>query len=472
MKKHAIIPIFIAHRGCPNQCVFCNQRAITHRTGDITVDGARTIIEEWLQTLDAKNTEIEISFFGGSFTGIPMEDQSAFLSLAKEYKDSGKVKKIHCSTRPDYINREILDNLKAFGMDTIELGVQSFDEDVLHLSKRGHSAEAVFEASRLIKEYGFELGIQLMIGLPGDTKEKCMESVKKTIEIAPSIARLYPTVVLPDTELFDMKSRGEYSSIPEDEMIDIVKDMYMALTGAGINVIRIGLKSNDLIQGDTYHPAFGQLVKSRIVCDEIDKLIQAEKEQSAEEKKKITILVPKSKINEAFGHKGENLKYFANKYPSIDLKIVSADVDIISLKTAFVSENSRLELREYLEKEGYVLRLVKNAKKMTSPVAAHPDVHMCKLRDRIYFGDEDALLDKYPRDVLYNAAAVGDYIICSKYTSEDLIKASGMKPIFVPQGYVKCNMVVVDDKHVITEDEGIPQHNGRVPRSAQERDIT
>ena len=127
MKKHAIIPIFISHRGCPHRCVFCNQKAITARSGDVTVSDAGNTIEEWLTTLEGKDIEVEISFFGGSFTGIPMEQQIAFLKLAKEYKDSGRVSKIHCSTRPDYIDRTILDNLREYGMDVIELGVQSFD---------------------------------------------------------------------------------------------------------------------------------------------------------------------------------------------------------------------------------------------------------------------------------------------------------------------------------------------------------
>ena len=124
MKKHAIIPVFISHRGCPNDCVFCNQKRITARNGDVTVSGARRTIEEHLSTLEKMNLEtIELAFFGGSFTGIPLEEQTAFLSLAKEYKDARKIDKIHLSTRPDYINEEILDNLKAYGADVIELGV-------------------------------------------------------------------------------------------------------------------------------------------------------------------------------------------------------------------------------------------------------------------------------------------------------------------------------------------------------------
>lgn len=333
MKKHAIIPIFITHRGCPHQCVFCNQRAITARSGDVTPEDARRTAEEWLRTLEGKDMEVELSFFGGSFTGIPIEEQTAFLRLAKEYKDAGRIQKIHCSTRPDYINREILDNLKAYGMDVIELGVQSFDPQVLANSRRGHSLEDVYRACALIQEYGFTLGIQLMIGLPGDSYEACMASVEKTIEIGPAIARLYPTVVLPDTPLAEMMAAGTYVPTPQPQMLVTVKEMYQALTGAGIQVIRIGLKSNELIAGDTYHPAFGQLVKSAVAREEIEPLLQriqageggsaAEKNLSGAACIPVTVSAPPEELNFAVGHKAENKKYFAEKYPGLKIHYVS-----------------------------------------------------------------------------------------------------------------------------------------------------
>ena len=181
-KKHAIIPVFIPHRGCPNDCVFCNQKAITARQADVTPDDVKNIIETYLPTLSGRGLEeIELAFFGGSFTGIPLEDQSAFLQVAKEYKDRGLIDKIHMSTRPDYITREILDNLKKYDADIIELGVQSFAPDVLEASNRGHKVEDVYEACELIKKYGFDLGIQLMIGLPGDSPEKCIFSAQEAV---------------------------------------------------------------------------------------------------------------------------------------------------------------------------------------------------------------------------------------------------------------------------------------------------
>ncbi|MBR0417453.1 MAG: radical SAM protein [Firmicutes bacterium] len=324
MKKHAIIPIFISHRGCPHQCVFCNQKAITARDGDVSVEDARNTIEQWLTTLEGKGMELEISFFGGSFTGIPIEEQTAFLKLAKEYKDSGRVDKIHCSTRPDYISAEILDNLKKYGMDVIELGVQSFDQDVLDKSRRGHSVKDVEDACALIRKYGFTLGIQLMIGLPGDSYESCMYSAQKAIEMKPEIARLYPTVVIDRTPLADMYERGEYIPPSEEEIVRRTKDMYKALTLAGINVIRIGLKSNELIKGDTYHPAIGQVVKASaardLIEEEIGSLIQSDPELRC-----IEILAPASLFDFAVGHGASNRKYFEEKYPSLRFRFRKDD---------------------------------------------------------------------------------------------------------------------------------------------------
>ena len=279
MKKHAIIPIFIPHKGCPHACVFCNQNAITARTADVTTDDVRRTADEWLSTLSGRGLKtIELSFFGGSFTGIPIEQQRAYLAVAKEYKDKCLIDKVHLSTRPDYIDPEILDNLKKYTVDVIELGVQSFDPEVLRLSERGHSVEDVYKACDLIKSYGcFTLGIQLMIGLPGDSYVKCMDSVRQTIAIGPQIARLYPTVIITGTKLCSMYESGEFVPFTQEEMLRTVTDMYKGLTNAGINVIRVGLKASALINdseasrvaGDSYHPAFRQLVEGRIAREEL-----------------------------------------------------------------------------------------------------------------------------------------------------------------------------------------------------------
>ena len=230
MKKHAIIPIFIPHRGCGHTCVFCNQNAITARQPDVTPADVRRILDTWLSTMQQRDLEtIEAAFYGGSFTGLPMEEQAAFLAVLKEYKDDGRIDKIHLSTRPDYISIPILDQLKQYGTDVIELGVQSFDPEVLRATRRGHTVEDIYQACELIQNFGFELGIQLMIGLRLDSREKCIASAQKTVSIGPSLARLYPTVVLNDTELARMYARGAYHPLSTEGAVSITKDMYRIL---------------------------------------------------------------------------------------------------------------------------------------------------------------------------------------------------------------------------------------------------
>lgn len=325
MKTHAIIPIFIPHKGCPNDCIFCNQKKITAKQKPLEKDDVIGIIERHLPTLSNRGlTTVEVAFFGGSFTGIPIEEQNEYLTIAKDYKDRGLVDKIHLSTRPDYISHEILRNLKHYGVDVIELGVQSFDPDVLKQSNRGHSREIVFASSRLIKEYGFELGIQLMIGLPGDTYEKSIASAKETVKIQPSIARLYPTVIIQDTALYEMYLKGDYKPLSQEDAIRTTKSMYQILKKAGINVIRIGLKSSDYINedgdtaGGTFHPAFRQLVESEIAKEQLEiQLIRLLGPFSKDGFIRIDFLCNGTSFSNMIGNKKSNRLYFEKKYPHV-----------------------------------------------------------------------------------------------------------------------------------------------------------
>lgn len=331
MKKHAIIPIFIPHKGCPNDCVFCNQKKITARASSVTPEDVRATIDQWLTTLEDPRPEVlEVAFFGGSFTGIPMEEQTAYLKIAREYKDAGRIDRIHLSTRPDYIDEEILDNLMKYGADVIELGVQSLDPEVLRLSNRGHDVSCVYRSSRLIKDYGFELGIQLMIGLPGDTMEKCVHSARETVKIGPSIARLYPTIVIDDTELCSMYERGEYQALSREEAVRRTKAMYEILDDAGINIIRVGLKSSDIItdggsiNGGTYHPAFRQLVEGEIAREKIMQILTEslkERQTSGDADFDVRILTDiyssPGWFSNMIGNSGCNRRYFEENYPQL-----------------------------------------------------------------------------------------------------------------------------------------------------------
>lgn len=276
MSRHYIIPIFISHVGCPHQCVFCNQDKIARTLEkEVTGDEVRATVEEYLKTINRKNSTIEISFFGGTFTAIDVNKQKELLKVAKEYKDKGYIQKIRMSTRPDAINKYILDYLKDYNVDIIELGVQSLNNEVLRLSGRGHSAEDVYLASRLIKEYGFTLGHQIMPGLPGDDFDKDIETARKSIEMKPDICRIYPSLVIKETPMEDMYNKGAYTPYTVEEAVCISKEIYKLYKEAKVNVIRIGLQPTDSITlgkdviAGPFHPAFRELVEGSLICDKI-----------------------------------------------------------------------------------------------------------------------------------------------------------------------------------------------------------
>lgn len=270
-KNYYIIPIFVPHLGCPHNCVFCNQNKIAGEEDNIDDKYVRKTVEEYLKTIMKKDAIVEISFFGGTFTAIPIDKQKELLKVAKEYKDSGQINFIRLSTRPDYIDYDILTHLKSYSVDVIELGVQSLDENVLRRSGRGHTEEDVKKASSLIKEFGFTLGHQVMLGLPGDTFEKDIETARKSILMKPDICRIYPALVIKETPMEFMYLRGEYIPYSLDEAVEITKQIYSMYIENHIKVIRVGLQPTDNINigGDIvigpFHPAFRELVEGSII---------------------------------------------------------------------------------------------------------------------------------------------------------------------------------------------------------------
>lgn len=309
MKQHAIIPIFIPHLGCPHDCIFCNQKQMTRLEEPITPDAIPRILETHLATLEGRGIRtVEAAFYGGSFTGLSLEQQSAYLSRLKSFKDAGRIQKIHLSTRPDLIDEEILSNLLYWGVDVIELGVQSFDETVLALSRRGHTRESIFASARMIQEAGFTLGIQLMIGLPGDTREAAVESARQTAWIQPALARIYPTIVLPDTELAKQYLAGSYQPPTLAEAIETARDMHLILLDAGVQVIRAGLK-------DDFHPAFRQLVQSEMAKVQLERQLEAFLPQDPN--CTVTFFANSKCYSNLSGHQKSNRAYFQTRYPGL-----------------------------------------------------------------------------------------------------------------------------------------------------------
>ena len=264
------ISIFVPHSGCPCQCSFCNQKTITGKSQQPTADDVRSAVEK---ALKHKNFEYEIAFFGGSFTAIDKAYMTELLEAAHQYADHQQIKGIRISTRPDCISAEILELLKSYGVTSIELGAQSMDDGVLEANRRGHTAQAVARASRLIKSYGFELGLQMMTGLYTDTLEKDIKTAEKIIELQPKTVRIYPTVVLKNTYLAELYTEEKYNPPGVDDSAYICSILVPMFEKAGIKIIRIGLHSSEDIKNNMlaggFHDSFGEIVKSRIMVNKI-----------------------------------------------------------------------------------------------------------------------------------------------------------------------------------------------------------
>lgn len=301
--KHYNIPIFISHFGCPNDCVFCNQKKINGRETDITVEDIKNTIETYLKTLPKKSKK-EVAFFGGTFTGISIKLQEEYLSVVYEYIKNGEIDGIRLSTRPDYIDKKIVDMLKRYGVTTVELGVQSLDEKVLIKTHRFYPMEKVYEASKLIKEAGIKLGIQLMLGLPGSTDESDFISAVKTVELQPDIARIYPTLVIKETEMADMFKEGSYIPLTLEEAVKRCRKIYSLLDYNDINIIRVGLQpteelnDDENVLGGPFHPAFRELVVGEIYYNFLKNIYEKEKKLEVEvNEKNISKIVGINKIN-------------------------------------------------------------------------------------------------------------------------------------------------------------------------------
>ncbi len=275
----------------------------------------KNTIERYLQTISRKDAVIEAAFYGGSFTAIPIAAQKELLGAAYPYIAENRIQAIRVSTRPDCISHEILDNLRQYGVSIVELGVQSMDEKVLSLSSRGHTAEDVKAAVKLLQAYGFTVGVQVMTGLPGDTPEKSLATAKALIELNPQIARIYPALVIRNTYLETLYHRSEYQPPSLESAVETAKVLLAAFEKSGVRVIRIGLQPTDnIVPGKDvvagpFHPAMRQLVESRIYRDMLDYLI--EKQPSP---KNITVRVNPKSLSDVIGQKKCNLSFLTKKF--------------------------------------------------------------------------------------------------------------------------------------------------------------
>lgn len=317
MQKHYNIPIFIPELACPFQCVFCNQEKISGHQHIPDKNDIKQTISEHLSSFKRADRVVEVGFFGGSFTGIPIEDQEHYLGIIQPFIDSGEVNGIRISTRPDYISEEILGVLKKYRVNTIELGAQSMDDEVLKKSFRGHTAEQTEQAAKMILDSGFELGLQMMIGLPGDTLEKSMFTAKKIIKNGASNTRIYPAVVIKGTAMHTWCEGGKYEPLTLDFAVKWTTQILPLFEDAGVKVLRVGLhpsegllSGHELIAGP-FHQSFKELVLTEIWKTQLQPLLGLGGE-------KLVLHVPPKELNYVIGYHATNKKMLLEKFKAVD----------------------------------------------------------------------------------------------------------------------------------------------------------
>jgi histone acetyltransferase (RNA polymerase elongator complex component) len=310
---------------CPQQCSFCNQNQISGHSGFPDVEEIKMKIETHLASFTAHDREVEIAFFGGTFTGLPSKIQEKYLSIARPYVESGAVKGLRISTRPDYIDEENLQLLKYFGVNTIELGAQSLDDEVLLRCNRGHTSGDVTLASEMIIRYGFTLGLQMMIGLPGDSPQKSMATAQKIIALGARETRIYPCLVINDTELAKEYANGLFTPFDLEIAIRLSAELVQLFEKAEVKVIRLGLHRSEELQAGAmiagpYHNSFKELVMTEI-WNRI--LITGVNEIQSES---IHIHVKPTELNFAVGYQAKNKNMLLNKFRQVKF---SGDTNIV-----------------------------------------------------------------------------------------------------------------------------------------------
>lgn len=360
MKKQYIIPIFVPHLGCPNECTFCNQRKISGQLKNVTEKDVRDTIEYYLSSFKEKDTYKEVAFFGGSFTAIDEELQEKLLSVAYEYVKDKKIDGIRVSTRPDCIDRKVLKRLKKYKVKTIELGVQSTNNYILQKCKRGHTFEDVKKASKLIRWKGFTLGHQMMVGLPESTKLDELNTARDLAKLKPKIVRIYPVLVIRGTELEKEYKEGKYEPLTVEQAVERCKELCYFFGKKKINVIRVGLQNTDTICNPNnkgsevvagpYHETFRQLVESAMYYDMVVEKIK----KFNTKVKEVEIRVNPQTVNNVVGYKRQNIEKLKEFYDvdvivKQDIKYPVEKIDVVVTK----------EYKDFLEEDEKELSMKK-----------------------------------------------------------------------------------------------------------------
>ena len=487
MIKHYNIPIFLPELACPYRCVYCNQFSITGLNDIVKADDVKTIIDSHLASFKEEKRFVEVAFFGGNFTGLPLQMQNDYLDAVQPYLDKGLIDGIRCSTRPDYITLQRVQEIKRLGMRNIELGAQSTNDEILKQCKRGHTYNDIVEASQTILSEGITLGLQMMIGLPSSKEEHDLQTAKDIVNLGARETRIYPCIVVKDTELAAMYKSGEYEALSIEEAVRRSSKLYSYFTENNIKVLRIGLHTSDELDNEAYvagpyHKNFAEMVFSNIWKEKL-RCLDPETLRS----KDIIINVPESQINHAIGWKGENkkllserfenvvFKSFVNRQRSTDNRLCSQDDFDFTITTKeelpTIIADGRMpeEAKKNLKKLGDVLFL--NPTDITyKSISAHPDIFFFQGKDGLVYAPnapkrivkelkkrkikltegKKEVGRKYPDTVPYNAVGIGDTLIHNLKHTDPTILSLYENHIQVNQGYTRCNLVALNGNSFIT----------------------
>lgn len=334
--RASILPVFVPHLGCGHDCVFCNQRRISGEEEPASAETVREALAA-AAALPASGAKRQLAFYGGSFTAIPAAQQEELLAAAQEGVERGVIDSIRLSTRPDAIDGAVLARLKRFGVDTVELGAQSMDDGVLRLSGRGHTAQDVRCASKMLHDAGFTLILQMMTGLPGDSGAQSIETARQIIALRPDGVRIYPTVIVRDTALCELWQRGLYREHTVEEAVRLCAKLLPMFEEAQIPVIRLGLNPTEELSGGAavagaYHPALGELVRSRILLEKAEALLRGVRPGS-----RVTLGVQPRRLSQLLGQHRANVSALIDEFRLGELKIcpnsaISAEIAVLSIE--------------------------------------------------------------------------------------------------------------------------------------------
>ena len=488
--KHYNIPIFLPELACPYRCVYCNQFSITGNDDIVKPEDVKNIIDSHLASFKEENRFVEVAFFGGNFTGLPVKMQNDYLEVVQPYLDKNLVHGIRCSTRPDYISLQRVKEIKHLGMRNIELGAQSTNDEVLKHCKRGHTYNDIVEASQIILSEGITLGLQMMIGLPYDSEEKDFQTAKDIVSLGAKETRIYPCIVVKDTELEALYRNGDYKALSINEAVSRSSKLYSYFIENQVKVLRIGLHQSDELDKEgyvagPYHKNFAEMVFSHIWKEKFENLKISESENL---KKDIIINVPASQINHAIGWNGENKRMLLDRFDKVEfkandkrLKTKDEDDDFTFTITTkdelpIIIADSRMpeDAKKNLKKLGNVLFI--NPTSVTyNSISSHPDIFFFQKDDALIYAPnapkrivkelkkrkikliegKKEVGKKYPETVPYNAVGIGNLLIHNLRHTDETILSSYENHINVNQGYTRCNLLALNENAFITSDVGI-----------------